>query len=95
MSPIPFNYQPLCNVSGCGQPAAYKIGAPWSNGPQRELKNYGCACEDHRQLLVQRARGNRAKLAVAEGETVGQVGVYRLEPGCRDLQLVPFADVPG
>ena len=92
MTPIPFNYQPLCFAAGCGKSATYKICAPWSNGSQREVKNYGCACEDHRQLLVQRARANRSKLAVAEGETVGQVGVYRLEPGCRDLQLVPLSE---
>lgn len=82
-----FRYQPTCSAPDCHQPAVYKVAAPWSSGTSRELKNYGLACEDHREAQLARGRTHRAGLALAEGETVGEVGLYRLEPGQRDVNL--------
>src|SRR5436190_10789493 len=45
MEKTTFAYQPTCSAPNCRNPAAYKVAAPWSNGTQRELKNYGLACE--------------------------------------------------
>ncbi len=87
MDQEPFRYQPSCAVHDCQEPARYKIAAPWSNGQVRELKNYGLACEGHRNDLLNRARTQRSTLVLSEGETVGQIEVYHLEAGKRDADL--------
>jgi hypothetical protein len=82
-----FSYDPKCSASGCGKPAVYKIAAPWSDGASRELKNYGLACVEHRDMLLARASRSREGLSLAEGETVGPVGLYRIIRGATDSQL--------
>lgn len=87
-----FRYVPTCSASHCAQPALYKVAALWSNGTSHELKNYGLACEAHRDSQFARAQVHRKDLLLAEGETVGSVGVYLLEPGQRDLALERLPD---
>jgi hypothetical protein len=82
-----FRYQPACSAGGCDRPATYKVAAPWSDGTSRELKNYGTACEEHRTELLAGARERRQRLALSEGETVGQVGLYELATGRHDAEL--------
>ena len=67
MGEAAFRYQPTCSVRGCGQPASYKVAAPWSSGTSRELKNYGLACEEHREAQLSRAREARAVLEDGRG----------------------------
>jgi hypothetical protein len=88
----PFRYRPKCSHPDCGEPAAFKVGAVWSDGTSRELKNYGLACEAHRQSQLQRAFKNRDGLKLADGETVGPVALFVLEPGRRDTELVQLPD---
>ena len=87
-----FRYQPKCSIQHCDRPALYKVAATWSDGTSRELKNYGTACEGHRDELLARARANRGTLTLAEGETVGPVGVYQLAAGRRDAELKRLPD---
>jgi hypothetical protein len=87
-----FSYQAICSASECRQPAVYKVAAPWSNGTQRELKNYGLACESHREAQLARAQTHRQGLKLADGETIGQVGLYKLVPGKRDVELPRVGD---
>jgi len=82
-----FQYQPTCSVQGCGSQARYKVAAVWTDGSSRELKNYGLACESHRDPQLARARTHREGLRTAEGESVGPVGLYELVPGRRDAEL--------
>lgn len=82
-----FQYQPRCSVAGCENRASYKVGAVWTDGTSRELKNYGLACDEHRAELLERARASRASIKTAEGETVGPVELYQLISGRRDSQL--------
>lgn len=82
-----YQYRPTCSVPNCDQPAVYKIGAVWSDGTSRELKNYGLACETHGPSQLERARGRRAGLRLADGESVGEVALFILEPGKRDRDL--------
>lgn len=89
---LPFKYQPLCSSHQCGRPALYKVAAPWSNGTSKELKNYGLACAEHRDEQLARARSNREGLALAEGESLGQVGLYELKLGLRDVELKRLSD---
>ncbi len=50
----------LARPPGCRAPAVYKIAATWSDGSSRELKNYGLACEGHRdQELADRPAPSR------------------------------------
>ena len=83
----PFRYRASCSASQCDQPAVYKIAATWSDGSSRELKNYGLACEAHRDSQLALAQLHRKDLKLAEGETVGQVGLYKVVPGRRDAEL--------
>ncbi|QEH33508.1 hypothetical protein OJF2_20100 [Aquisphaera giovannonii] len=82
-----FRYHPTCSTPGCKQPAVFKVGAAWSDGTSRELKNYGLACEAHRESLLARARQRRDQLRLADGESVGPVALYVLEQGRRDTAL--------
>jgi hypothetical protein len=83
----PFCYRAGCSVVGCTAPAAYKVAASWSDGTSRELKNYGLACEVHRDFQLARARAHHGALRLSEGETVGPVEAYVLRPNCRDAEL--------
>lgn len=87
MDQPPFHYQPKCSLPGCGRPGVFKVAAPWSYGNINELKNYGVCCEEHRDGLLQRARGESQGLAPSEGEKIGPVGVYQILPGVRDAEL--------
>ena len=68
-----FRYRPGCSAPGCDRPALYKIAAIWSDGTSRELKNYGLACENHRDLQLSAARG-RLPLTQALRRRVGWPG---------------------
>ena len=87
-----FHYQPRCSATHCDKPAFFKVAAPWSNGTSHELKNYGLACESHRDSMLARARLHRQGLSLAEGETLGTVGLYRLETDKRDAALTRLPD---
>jgi hypothetical protein len=86
-----FHYHPLCTTPGCEAPAVYKIAASWSDGSSRELKNYGLACEQHRDDGLAAARRHHRELRRADDETVGPVTLYRLLKGRRDQDLEPIA----
>jgi hypothetical protein len=86
----PFHYRPGCSAPRCREPALYKIAATWSDGSSRELKNYGLACEQHRDQELALARRHHQRLRLAEDESVGSVELYLLRPGCRDAALVPI-----
>ena len=92
MEKTTFQYQPHCSTPSCDQPAVYKVAAPWSNGTSRELKNYGLACEAHRDSQLALAQLHRQGLKLAEGETVGPVGLYQLASGKRDVELTRLPD---
>jgi hypothetical protein len=90
-----FHYKPRCSDPNCDQPAVYKVGAVWSDGTSRELKNYGLTCEAHRQSQLERARKHRDGLRLADGESVGQVALFVLDADRRDRDLARVNDVPG
>jgi hypothetical protein len=87
-----FRYRPICSSAGCGATALYKVAAPWSDGTSHELKNYGLACREHRDPILARAQLHHDVLALAEKETIGPVGLYRLVNGCRDVELGRLPD---
>jgi hypothetical protein len=92
MDSKPFCYQPLCSAPHCGQPAEFKVAAPWSSGTSHELKNYGLACAAHRDSQFALAKIRRDGLKLAPGETLGAVGLYRLDSGRRDTALERLPD---
>ncbi len=47
---------PPARQPGCDRPPTCKIAASWSYGPLRERKNYGLACDHHRDALLALAR---------------------------------------
>ena len=72
--------------------SVYKIAAEWSDGTSRELKNYGLACSEHREMQSARARRHRDALRLQDWETVGEVRLYRFDPDRRDIDLECVAD---
>jgi hypothetical protein len=88
----PFCYCPGCSAPACDRPAVYKIAATWSDGTSRELKNYGLACEDHRDSQLSAARSRLRSLKLSGGESVGPVELYVLRTGCRDVNLTRLVD---
>ncbi|WP_165064161.1 hypothetical protein [Paludisphaera rhizosphaerae] len=85
--PRRFHYRPICSAVGCTETAVYKVGAPWSDGTRRELKNYGLACPAHCDPQLERARINRNGLKLEPGETMGDVRLFLLDPDRRDTDL--------
>jgi hypothetical protein len=68
-----------CSTPGCAEPATHKVAAPWSVGTFAELKTYGFACPGHAEAAVARAKNRpQRRHHLAEGEAVGDVGVYPL-----------------
>ena len=76
-----------CTMTGCGQPASYKIAAPWSDGGFTELKTYGHACPDHLGTVFRESEQRREAYVPLPSETVEEIGIYRYEQGKRDRQL--------
>ena len=88
MEPTPrFRYDPTCSETGCGLSAVYKAAAAWSDGTTRELKTYGLACPAHAEAQLDRARRRRGLLRLEDGENLGEVRLYRLDPNRRDVDL--------
>jgi hypothetical protein len=87
-----FQYQPKCSAPGCGEPAVFKVAAAWNSGASHELKTYGLACEAHRDSQLARAHVHRQGLRLAEGESIGPVGLYAVEAGRRDAELKRLPD---
>lgn len=89
-----FRHRPACSEPGCEETAVYKVGAFWSDGSHHELKNYGLACESHRDSQFARARGNRDGLMLGPGEIMGDVRLFLLDPRRTDSELESVADAP-
>jgi hypothetical protein len=86
-------YPVLCYAKGCSREAAYKIAARWSDGITSELKTYFLACPECLATLYESAKAKKAACRLAEGETLGEPGVFELTHGRRDRELVRRADL--
>lgn len=78
---------------GCGQPAAYKIAARWSDGVTHELKTYGICCATCLGEWLRRGRARQTACRLAPGETLEAPGVYEMVRGRRDPQLTRRQDL--
>lgn len=87
MSPLP-PYPVLCHTPGCSRPAAFKIGAAWSDGITRELKTYSLCCAACLPTELTSARTRRERCRQAPGETLGPACVFELRASARDRDLV-------
>jgi hypothetical protein len=76
-----------CDIEGCAEAAVYKIAAPWSDGIFTELKTFGFACPDHIGAVFRGSEDRRKHYVPRPGENVGEIGIYKYEPGKRDKQL--------
>jgi hypothetical protein len=86
---FPYHYTPVCDVEGCDHPACYKVAAPWTDGTQNELKNYGVYCGDHAWQQLEAARERQPQVHLGRGEQVGPVQLFELIEGRRDAELIP------
>ena len=86
-------YSVICCRSGCGQAAAYKIAARWSDGVTEELKTYALCCDRCLPELYQRCRAKQAACRLAPCETLDAPGIHELSRGRRDHHLVRRIDL--
>ena len=86
-------YPVLCYTTGCGQKAAYKIAAEWSDGLTGELKTYALSCADCLPEWYRTSRAKQAACHTAPGEKLQTPGIYHLERGQHDQQLRRASDV--
>jgi hypothetical protein len=86
-------YPVLCYQPGCGQPARFKIAATWSDGHTRELKTYGLTCSGCLRDWFRRAIARQKVCRLARGETLETPGIYELNSGQRDRQLLRRLDL--
>lgn len=82
-----------CSIEGCGEPATYKVAAPWRGGTFVELKTYGFACGGHVRAVLADAEARWLDYEPTRDEVVGYVNVYRFEPGRGDRGLVRDEDL--
>lgn len=76
-----------CSEPECGEPAVYKVAAPWSDGQFSELKTYGLACREHIHDVLRSAEARWLDYEPVRGEVVQDVGIYIYEPGKFDREL--------
>ena len=87
------HYPVLCYRKACGRPAVYKIAARWSDGITQELKTYALSCDECLAEWFRHSRYEQAACRTAAGETLETPGIYELQRGRRDQQLVRRADL--
>ena len=88
-------YQITCYSRGCGQPAVYKIAARWSDGITQELKTYALSCAACLPTWFRHSRAKQAACRLAPGETLEPPGIYSLERGRRDAEILRLRDLEG
>ena len=72
----------------CGEPATFKVAAPWSDQRFWELKTYGFACRDHVRDVLRSAEARWLDYEPVKGEVVGYLGMYEYEVGRKDRELI-------
>ena len=83
-----FDFRVLCTDSLRNTfPATYKVAAEWNGGGYTELKTYGFADDECLERVFERALGRISKVRCDEGETVGSMRIYILEPKKHDPEL--------
>jgi len=87
------NYPVLCYGLKCEQPALYKIAARWSDGQTSELKTYGLACDKCLPKLYHDSIKRQLTARTLPGELGEKPGVYHLQSGGRDRDLIRMTDL--
>jgi hypothetical protein len=82
-----------CYTRGCGQLAVYKIAARWSDGMTQELKTYALSCPACLSNWFRHSRSKQAACRLAPGETLEPPGIYTLQRGRRDAQILRLSDL--
>lgn len=86
-------YVVCCYRPGCGERAAYKIAARWSDGVTQELKTYALSCEACLAEQYRNSKAKQAKCRLAPGETLEVPGIWELARCRRDAQLIRRTDL--
>ncbi len=84
---MPYERVVACSVPYCGEPAVFKIAAPWSDSRFSELKTYGFSCEEHIRDVLRSAESRWLDYEPVRGEIVKDIGIYRYEHGTPDSKL--------
>ncbi len=75
------------------RPAKYKIAAAWTGGDYSELKTYGFADDECVVDVFKAALERLTKFRSSEGETVGELHIYRLDTKRSDLALEQASEI--
>ena len=77
-----------CTDNQCAdREAKYKIAAEWSGGGYSELKTFGFADDECLERVFKAARERAAKIRIVEGEGLGDLRIYQLQPKRHDFEL--------
>lgn len=82
-----------CQTKECVRPAQFKIAARWSDGITEELKTYALCCQECLSSWFRRSCEAQARCRRAKNETLEVPGIYELQRGQRDRQLVRRPDL--
>jgi hypothetical protein len=86
-------YRIVCYTPGCGQDAAYKIAARWSDGATEELKTYACSCETCLPQWYRQSCSRQKACRLTAGETLERPGIFKLQRGKRDREIGRLTDL--
>jgi hypothetical protein len=86
-------YPIYCYRKGCEKLAGYKIAARWSDGITEELKTYALSCEDCLADWFRHSREKQKACRLAARETLETPGIFLLQHGRRDRQLVRLKEL--
>lgn len=74
-------------------PAKYKLAAEWTGGGYSELKTYGFADDLCIEEVYRDASARLARFRPSDGESVGELRIYILDPTRHDHELERATDL--
>lgn len=75
------------------EPATYKIAAEWIGGGYSELKTFGFADDVCLERVYRKAVERVEKFKPTAGEQLGELHVFRLDPGQHDYELTRLPEL--
>lgn len=72
MPPYPVN----CQTPACGEAAAFKVAAAWSDGVTAELKTFALCCESCLPKWFESAKDRQRTCRLVDGETLSEPHIY-------------------
>jgi hypothetical protein len=69
-------YPVICQTPDCGEAAAFKVAAAWSDGVTAELKTFALCCESCLPNWFESAKDRQRACRLVDGETLSEPHIY-------------------